>query len=263
MIRLIGKSSRVAKVMLAKKFAHRAELLVLVLASLVPLFMLLVWMGIAEEVSLGGFNAEKFAAYFCLVFLIGEIVSSTATEEVEEDIESGAIASKLLKPFSISAQFGLSELAGAVIRAIPIFMLVIGVFLFTAAGDEVDGKFLTWVPLAVILGFMINFLLYYIAGLVAFWSEQASSLDLALSYLLTLFGGVLAPLTLYPAAMQSVLEWSPFPYIMYFPIQIIMGDVSTNDIMFGLAFQFALVAILAVVAKLVWTLGIKRYGVFG
>jgi ABC-2 type transport system permease protein len=263
MMRFIRISSHVAKVMLAKKFAHRAELFVLVLASLVPLFMMVIWMGIARETSFGDFSVAKFTAYFCLVFLIGEIVSSTAAEEVEGDIQSGNIGNLLLKPFSILVQYGLSELAGAVVRAIPIFVLIAGVFLLTDAGGEVDGKFLAWAPMAVILAFIINFLLYYIAGLIAFWTDQASTLDLVLTYMLTLFGGVLAPLSLYPDWMRNVLEWSPFAYIINFPIRVVMGDLSTEALMFGLGLQITMVAILAAVAKLIWTLGIKRHGAFG
>jgi len=81
--------------------------------------------------------------------------------------------------------------------------------------------------------------------------------------MLTLFGGVLAPLTLYPGWMQSVLEWSPFPYIISFPIRIIMGELTNEQLVNGLLFQVVLVAALSLLANFIWAKGVKRYSVFG
>lgn len=134
MSRFVVKLASVARTAVRRKVAHRAELFLLVLASLVPLFMMVVWMGIARDAALDGFTPVKFAAYFALVFLIGEIVSSTAAEEVENDIHSGEISSLLLKPFNIGIHYFLSELASSLVRVTPIFFLVVGVFIFSEAG---------------------------------------------------------------------------------------------------------------------------------
>ncbi|MBC2656608.1 ABC-2 family transporter protein [Pseudomonas sp. MSSRFD41] len=257
------KVAGVARTAIRRKVAHRAELFVLVLASLVPLFMMVIWMGIAKDAALEGFTPAKFAAYFALVFLIGEIVSSTAAEEVENDIHSGDIGSFLLKPFNIGLYYFLSELASALVRVIPIFFLVAGVFLFSQAGNYVKLAYLLPALLGIALGFAINYLLYFIGGLAAFWSDQASSFDLVLTYMLTLFGGVLAPLSLYPGWMQSILQWSPFPYIINFPIKIIMGELSHQQLLNGLMFQLALVLFLSLLARLIWSRGVRHYSVFG
>lgn len=81
--------------------------------------------------------------------------------------------------------------------------------------------------------------------------------------MLTLFGGVLAPLSLYPEWMQSILEWSPFPYIINFPIRIIMGELSLEQLVGGLLFQVILVVALSLLARSIFILGVKRYSVFG
>jgi len=119
--RFAMKVAGVARTAIRRKVAHRAELFVLVLASLVPLFMMVIWMGIAKDAALEGFTPARFAAYFALVFLVGEIVSSTAAEEVESDIHSGDIGSFLLKPFNIAFYYFLGEMASAMVRVIPIF----------------------------------------------------------------------------------------------------------------------------------------------
>jgi ABC-2 type transport system permease protein len=81
--------------------------------------------------------------------------------------------------------------------------------------------------------------------------------------MLTLFGGVLAPLTLYPGWMQSLLEWSPFPYIINFPIRVMMGELTNEQVVNGLVFQVVLVVLLSLLAHLIWVKGVKRYSVFG
>lgn len=263
MNRFVMKVSGVARVAIRRKVAHRAELFVLVLASLVPLFMMVIWMGIAKDAALKGFTPARFAAYFALVFLVGEMVSSTAAEEVENDIYFGGVGSLLLRPFNIVLYYFLGEMASAMVRAIPVFMLVAGVFLFSEAGQYVQWSYILPALLGVMLGFAINYLLYFIGGLAAFWSDQASSFDLVLTYMLTLFGGVLAPLTLYPGWMQSVLEWSPFPYIISFPIRIIMGGLTGEQLFNGLVFQVVLVTLLSSLAHYVWSKGVRRYSVFG
>ena len=263
MKRFAMKVAGVARTAIRRKVAYRSELFVLVLASLVPLFMMVIWMGIAKDAALQDFTPSKFAAYFALVFLVGEIVSSTAAEEVENDIHSGDISSFLLKPFNINLYYFLGEMASTTVRIIPIFLLVAGVFLLSEAGKYLQISYMLPALLGIILGFSINYLLYFIGGLAAFWSDQASAFDLVLTYMLTLFGGVLAPLTLYPGWLQSALEWSPFPYIISFPIRIIMGELTSEQLINGLIFQAVLVIALLLLAHVIWTRGIKRYSVFG
>lgn len=263
MISLYLRYTGVASIMIRKRFAHRTELFLLVMASLMPLFMMVIWMGIAEDAAMQGFSPTKFATYFALVFLFGEIVSSTATEIVEEDVHSGDINSVMLRPFSVCIYYGLSELAAAIVRTIPILVVIAGVFLISEAGSYVDLKMIPLALAAIVFGFTINFLLYYLAGLLSFWSSQASTADLLLTYMLTLFGGVLAPLSLYPEWMQAVLAWSPFPYIISLPIRIMMGEMSFVAVAEGLLFQCVLILALAFLSGFVWKKGVKQHGAFG
>jgi ABC-2 type transport system permease protein len=263
MSQFVGRVAGVARTAVRRKVAHRAELFVLVLASLVPLFMMVIWMGIARDAALYDFTPTRFAAYFALVFLVGEIVSSTAAEEVESDIHTGDISSLLLKPFNVVVYYFLNELASALVRVVPILFLVAGVFVFSEAGRYLNMAYLLPAFLGIMLGFAINYLLYFIGGLAAFWSDQASAFDLVLTYMLTLFGGILAPLSLYPGWMQSILEWLPFPYIISFPIRIIMGELNYEQLVSGLLFQITLVVTLSLLVRLIWVWGVKRYSVFG
>ena len=61
--------------------------------------------------------------------------------------------------------------------------------------------------------------------MVAFWHDSVWSLMAMLRMSLTLSGGGLIPLSLFPERARTVLALLPFSYLISFPIRCFLGQV--------------------------------------
>ena len=66
-----------------------------------------------------------------------------------------------------------------------------------------------------------------------------------------------------PPWLQGFLHWSPFTYELFFPAQIAMERVRGTALWEGLAIQAGWLIFFAVLARVVWTQGLRRYQAFG
>jgi len=77
-----------------------------------------------------------------------------------------------------------------------------------------------------------------------------------------LSGGVF-PLDILPLAFQKVLYSTPFPYLLFFPLQVYLGKIAGLEIIRGLATAFTWVFILFMTVKFIWAKGLRRYSAEG
>jgi ABC-2 type transport system permease protein len=71
------------------------------------------------------------------------------------------------------------------------------------------------------------------------------------------------PLSLLPSWAQRIAEWSPFPSTFGFPIEALVGNLSTRELWTGVGVQLAWVVVGAALAGLVFRFGVRRYSAVG
>ncbi len=76
------------------------------------------------------------------------------------------------------------------------------------------------------------FYLSLLCELLAFWFDNTWSLAVILRFAVSFLGGALIPLVFFPTWATEVLELTPFPYLIDFPIQTLIGR-EFNYITFG------------------------------
>jgi ABC-2 type transport system permease protein len=100
-------------------------------------------------------------------------------------------------------------------------------------------------------------------GMLCFWTTRGQAVfDLYMTTEL-LLSGRLVPLKLMPGWAQTLAAWLPFKYAFYYPIESLVGNLSTGALLRGLAFQALWIAIGLVAFRLAWTAAIKRYSGVG
>jgi ABC-2 type transport system permease protein len=140
--------------------------------------------------------------------------------------------------------------------------IVIGGFvLFSPSGNELGLS--PWsVTLGLVAAFcamLLNLLMASIVEMVAFWAENVWTLGVMLMFAVRLLGGALLPLALFPEPWQRALAYSPFPYMISFPILSITGKVTGLEWLKGMGIIGAWVLALSWVYALVWQRGNLRY----
>jgi ABC-2 type transport system permease protein len=251
----------------AEQWQYRANLLMYLLYWLVsPITYLAVWTSIAQSKgSVNGLTANDFTTYYLMLLIVDQITSNVIIHTFPEKIQDGTLSGELVWPIhpvltnSLVDDIAFKMLA--MMGFIPVWVVLF--FLFR---PDFSGVTLTTVALAapaLILGFLVGFLLSATIALLAFWTTRVHSIHEFYLALTLLFSGEFAPLDLMPELVQNIARYLPFQLFSYHPIQLILGKLSMAQILQGyITGAVWLVASIALF-KWVWRNGIKRFSAVG
>lgn len=260
------KTGTLLEVWFAHMSAYRAEIFIWMLSGMVPLIMMAVWIGKANASggSIEGFTPPQFAAYFLGAWLTQQLIVAWVSWELDYQIRQGILSSKLLRPLDPLWEHLAAHVTERMVR-FPFMLIVLtaGLLLIPGARLTPDLGHLLAYFVAVNLAFLIRFLIAYCIGLLAFWFDQATALDELYFIVAAFLTGSFAPLTLYPPAVRAVIEWLPFPYLVYYPVRVLNGTADWPEIAGVIGVQLLWIAILVLLRMWLWRRGLRRYGAVG
>jgi ABC-2 type transport system permease protein len=100
-------------------------------------------------------------------------------------------------------------------------------------------------------------------GMLNFWTTRGAAVfDL---YMATemLLSGRLVPLQLMPGWVQTLANFLPFKWTFGFPIEALVGNLSTEDLLLGLCAQALWIGIGLLLFKVAWSHAIKHFSSVG
>lgn len=261
---------------LAEAVAYRAELLVWMLTTTMPLVSMALWSSAAAGEKLGPerMGHADFIAYFTLTLLVRLLTSSWVLWQLTEEIRSGQLGQRLLKPIHPFLTYTAEQLAALPLRGALVMPLSLGLlYVFARAQITHD----PWLWLCFLLSlpgaWMINFLSMAVIGLLAFYIDSALGLFYAWMGLYTMLSGYLVPLSLMPPWMAKVAAALPFRYMLETPVRMLLGwplpggardtIVGRHEAFLSLGIEYGFVLILGVMTALLWRVGLRRYSAFG
>jgi ABC-2 type transport system permease protein len=248
----------------AEAVAYRAELLVWVLSTSMPLIMMALWTAVAADAPVGRFDEAGFVAYFLATFVVRQLNSSWVAWELNFEIRTGALATRLLRPLHPLVAYAIDSLASLPLRSL-VALPVAALLLATKAGDRLASDPASWALwiVAVAGGWLISFFAGAAIGSVAFWTGSSTKLMEAWLALFFVFSGYTIPLALFPPALARIADLLPLRYQLGLPVELMIGS---HDVATGLrlvAIQWLWVATLCLVANVLWRRGLTRFGAFG
>lgn len=249
---------------LSEMVAYRAEFLVWILTTNMPLVMMALWNAVAAEGPVGRFDQRQLNTYYLAVLVVRILTSSWLVWELTMDIRQGRLATRLLRPLHPLWAYSAAHLAAVPMRALVVSPLV--VILLVLMGGDLPGYEL-WrlgVLLASLAGaWLLLFLTMVTIGSLAMFVESALSvfeLWLGIHFILS---GYLVPVELLPAAVVEVGRKLPFFYMLGFPVETAVGMLDQAAALRALGIQWAYVAAMLVAALTIWRLGMRRFVAFG
>jgi ABC-2 type transport system permease protein len=96
-------------------------------------------------------------------------------------------------------------------------------------------------------------------GLLTFWTTRVGPIFQLYIAVELLLSGRLVPMTLMPQWVQGIANVLPFQWTFGFPIEALVGNLTTEQLLGGLAMQLFWIAVGAVLVRVVWHFAIKRY----
>jgi ABC-2 type transport system permease protein len=252
------------RVGLAEAVAYRAEMLVWMLATTMPLVSLALWSAVAATAPVGRFTQRGFAAYFLATLVVRQLTGCWLVWELNQDIRGGTLSRRLLRPIHPLVGYSAENLAAIPLRAaltLPAVVVWLAV-LEPGALPHSAGAILASI-LAILGAWLLNFFTMALIGSFAFYLESSTGIFELWQIAFMLLSGYLVPLELFPAALRGAAHALPFRYTIAFPVELLTGLLHGGAILRELAIQWAYVAGLGAAAILVFRAGVRRFSAFG
>jgi ABC-2 type transport system permease protein len=111
--------------------------------------------------------------------------------------------------------------------------------------------------------YLIRSMFLWALGMVTFWTTRGSAIFQTYTLAELLLSGRLLPLTLMPPWAQTLAAWLPFKWTFYYPIETLVGHMSTASLIGGLGMQLLWASIGAGIVWSMWRLSVKHYSAVG
>ncbi|MGH2486271.1 MAG: ABC transporter permease [Ktedonobacterales bacterium] len=251
----------------ADAVAYRAEMLVWVLATTMPLVMLALWTTVAREApdgSVGRYGQAQFTAYFLSTFIVRQLTGSWVFYEMNFEVRQGTLAMRLLRPVHPLLAYTAENLAAIPMRALVSLPVAVAALCLFASSSMTRDPVLWGLWIASVAGaWALTLLVNFAVGCSAFFME--SSLKLMDLWLVLFFvlSGYIIPVDLFPPGLRIAIDWLPFRYQLGVPVELMTGACDHGLAMTLLARQWAWVAAASMASAWMWRQGLRRFAAYG
>jgi ABC-2 type transport system permease protein len=252
------------KVGFAEAVAYRAEMLIWVLSTTMPLVNMVLWMAVARGAPVGRFGQEDFVGYFLATFAVRQLTSSWAAWLINWEVRQGTLSMRLLRPLSPLWAYAAENVAGFPMRLV-VAVPVVALSAVLVGARAVPQHAWQWAlfALAVLGGWAITFLANVAIGALSFfWGSSQKVMEVWL-VLYFVCSGYMYPVELLPPALRALIDWLPFRYQIGLPVELLTGAHGWREALGLLGAQWAWVALMGVLAVGVWRQGVRRFAAFG
>ena len=98
----------------------------------------------------------------------------------------------------------------------------------------------------------------------AFWFGEVRALLAAYNISMFVLAGQIIPLDFFPDSYIKIINYTPIPYLIKFPVDIAMAlEVEFNQWIYLIFIGLCWCLIMRLLSGLLYTIGIKRYEAYG
>jgi ABC-2 type transport system permease protein len=219
-----------------------------------------------DNPAVGGYTLAGMTSYYLLTTIVDALTAVTDDDwQIAGDIKDGNISQFLLKPIDYLTYrlclFGAGRLIYTAVAVVPVALFIFAqrAFFVLPADALTLGCFLLSTAMTALLQFLIS----YSMALLAFWVLEVSTFIFILFAFEYIAGGHLFPLDILPPLAVQLLNYTPFPYQLYFPVSVYLGRVTGAALWQGLIIQALWVLAAYALARFAWRRGIKHYSAVG
>jgi ABC-2 type transport system permease protein len=254
------------KIAIAVQFQYRVANYFYMIGMIAePVIYLVVWSTIANSHggTAGGFTAGQFAAYYIVWTLVRNMNIVFTPHGWEWRIKDGELSAMLLRPVH-PIHHDLAYFAGWKVVVI-ILWLPLAALLSLAFHPSLSPTVADVLVFAVAIwgAYLIRSVLLWLLGMVCFYTTRVGAIFDIYFALELLLSGRLVPMQLLPGWARNIAAFLPFQWTFSFPIQALVGNLSTSDLLTGLAMQAFWVAFGAAMIAVCWPMVIRRYTAVG
>jgi ABC-2 type transport system permease protein len=111
----------------------------------------------------------------------------------------------------------------------------------------------------IVISSLLQLTIWTMVGMGAFWLEQTQGVSRLFAFIKEILSGALIPLHLLPSVIQQIVQYLPFPYFIYIPLQVLMGKINGHEILMHCIWSSVWLIVLLAMASILWKKGLKQY----
>jgi len=262
----------ILKTCLEERFIYRGDFAFATLVRFLPIVtQIFLWGAIfavgtssARDV-MNGYTYADMVAYYLLA-MVGRAFSSMPglASGIARDVRDGTIKKYLTQPVDMLGYLFWHRIAHKLVY----YSVAAGPFALVFYlcrdyfPDNPDSITLCAFGLALILGFLMGFLLESLIGLVSFWFLEVSSLLFVYMMINYFLSGHMIPLD-WLGTFGEYVQFLPFRFLAYFPAAIMLQKYTHAELARELCIGFTWIFLLLIANRIAFQRGTRRYGSFG
>ncbi len=252
-----------------KSLTYRVNYVLSMLAAGFPILLQWVfWQAVfdfSQTNQMYGLTYSEMLTYVTLSALLSQALRTGFEYDIAQDIKNGGLNRFLVQPISY-AGYRFASFLGNNLTYFICTLILMNISLLLChlyLGLDLSLSQISLFFPAVILSLVMQFLLFYLVSMMAFWLQEVWGLFESVRIISLVLSGGMVPLTVFGDKAMQWLEFMPFKYIIFFPLQIVIGKLAIAEIMQGMLMQCFWSALLCLVAMLLWKRGQKQFLALG
>lgn len=260
------KYLQVFKISIHQEFTYRASFIMWRVRNVLQIFLVFfLWDTVFSQTDrvVFGYDRERILTYVFGLLIVRAFVLSARAQEVAGEISRGELSNHLLKPMNYIKYYLTRDISSktlnlgfAVVETIILYLLLKPPFFVQTNVLNI----LVFV-VSIIIAILIFFILIFIISSIPFWIPEAGW---GMHFLFTgvvveFLSGALFPLDVLPESILGIINLTPFPYLIFFPLQVYLGKITGFALFKGLIISILWLGGLWLVMNSVWKRGLKSY----
>ncbi len=222
---------------------------------------------INTSVNIFGYNREGILTYIFGTLIVRALVLSARAIDVAGDIANGDLSNYLIRPMNYFKYWWTRDLSSKALNlsfAVAEFTILFLILRPTLYFQTNFGVILMFI-FSIVVAVFIYFTILFMVSSIPFWAPELGwgGHFIVTVIIVEFLSGSLFPIDILPISFQKVLMMLPFPYMIFFPIQIYIGKVSTAMFLQGAYISLIWAVVLWFLMKFIWNRGMKVYQAFG
>lgn len=220
---------------------------------------------LAGKSSFVGYTRTQMLSYVLVMSLLRAFVFTGRGWELVSEISSGRLSGWLLRPIryqGYSLALDLSQKTvhlGSAVLEVGILIALFRAPLYRPQHAQ------TWILFAagVVLSSLLYFLIEFLVASAAFWTSESGGPLFCFDLFLQFAAGLFFPLDVLPHSLQAALRATPFPYIVFFPLNVYLEKAGAAEAARLLLIQCFWLALLCFAVSVQWRRGLRSYAAEG
>ncbi|MBI4157661.1 ABC-2 family transporter protein [Candidatus Woesebacteria bacterium] len=254
------------KISFQQEFVYRLNFIMWRVRNVIQIFLVyFLWSTIFSDNTrtLFGYDRAKILTYIFGILIVRAVVLSARAVDVTNEIARGDLTNYLLKPISYFKYWLTRDLSSKVLNLF--FAVFEFLFLYLILRPEIflqtDPFNLIFFAISLMFAVFLFFVILFITSAVSFWAPEISwgAQFFIIFVIIEFLSGSLFPIDILPVFMQKILYLTPFPYLIFFPLQVYLGKISDLAVLGGLLTTLVWSVTLWFLMTSIWRRGIRIY----